>query len=117
MPGDDLTDRMVLRPPVYDAMRERVVPMIRGALKRTSLFGLDVVGWDYVIVPMANAMITGFAIAIRGFDLSGPGKELMQFRQFPTWQPDQDTVDAIVAATVTALREIRDEQGRQLNRR
>src|SRR5882762_1196317 len=66
-------------PPEYDSMRERIVPMISEAMKRTPLLGLDLIGWDLMIIPMANAtLLQGVAIAVRGVHLTGPGKELMQ---------------------------------------
>lgn len=99
-------------PDKYDSMRERIVPMISDAMKRTSTIGLDLIGWDLVVVPMANAMLIGVAIAVRGVDLTGPGKELMQFRAFGTWRPDQEQVDQLVAAIIEGLREARAQQAR-----
>lgn len=97
-----------------DSVRARVTPMIADALRRSPLLGLQMIGWDCVMVPMANAMILGVAIAIRGFDLTGPHKELMQFRPFSTWKPDQAEVDQIVEAIITGLREARAEQAAAL---
>jgi hypothetical protein len=98
-----------------DSMRDRVVPMIAAALKKTPLLGLELRAWDFMVVPMTNAITVGVAIAVRGIDLAGPGKEIMQFRPFPTWQPTQDEVDMIVAATVEGLREARASQARTAN--
>lgn len=112
----DLPDGVTLThgPPLYDSMRERIVPMISDALKRTPLLGLDLLGWDLMVIPMANAMLLhGVAIAVRGFDLIGPGKELMQFRPFTGWKPTQDEVDEIVTALIEGLREARAQQQRQ----
>jgi hypothetical protein len=97
-------------PGEYDSMRERIVPMISDSVKRTQLLGLDLIGWDMMVVPMANAMLIGVAVAVRGYDLTGPGKELMQFRPFSTWKPSQEEVDQTVAAIVTGLREARAQQ-------
>lgn len=94
----------------YGTMRERLVPMIAMALMRTSKIGLDIIAWDYMCVPMPNAVLTGVAIAIRGYDLTGPGKELMQFRAFSTWAPTQEEVDKVVTATIDGLREAKDKQ-------
>lgn len=100
-------------PPQYDSMRERIVPMISDALKRTPLLGLDLIGWDLMVIPMANAtLLQGVAIAVRGYDLTGPGKEIMQFRPFSGWKPSQDEVDEIVSALITGLREVRAQQTR-----
>lgn len=92
------------------SIRARVVPMISDALKRTPMMGLPLIGWDCVMVPMANAMILGVAIAVRGVDLTGPRKELMQFRPFSGWNPDQAEVDQIVGAIIAGLRDARAEQ-------
>jgi hypothetical protein len=101
-------------PPVYDSMRERIVPMISEALKRTPLLGLDILGWDLMVIPMANAMLLhGVAIAVRGYDLVGPGREIMQFRPFTGWKPTQDEVDEIVSALITGLREARAQQNQR----
>lgn len=102
-------------PPEYDSMRDRIVPMISDALKKTPLLGLELRAWDFMVIPMTNAITVGVAIAIRGIDLAGPGKEIMQFRPFPSWQPTQAEVDTIVAATVEGLREARAAQARQAN--
>jgi len=96
-------------------MRERIVPMISDALKKTPLLGLELRAWDFMVVPMTNAITVGVAIAVRGIDLTGPGKEIMQFRPFSSWQPTQAEVDTIVAATVEGLREARAAQARQAN--
>jgi cytochrome P450 len=101
-------------PPEYDSMRDRIVPMISEALKRTPLLGLELVGWDMMVIPMANAaLLIGVAVAVRGYDLTGPGKELMQFRPFSGWKPSQDEVDEIVSALITGLRDARAQQNRQ----
>lgn len=101
------------------SMRARIVPMISAALARTPTFDLEIVGWDYVSVPIANptgvALIVGVAIGIRGYDLAGPGKELTRFLPFSTWQPGQPEIDQVVAAILDGLRETRDAQGRQVN--
>jgi hypothetical protein len=102
-------------PPAYDSMRERIVPMISDALKKTPLLGLEIRAWDFIVVPMVNAMTVGVAIAIRGVDLTGPGREIMQFRPFPSWQPTQKEIDMIVNATVESLREARAAQARTAN--
>ncbi len=102
-------------PPECDSMRERIVPMISDALKKTPLLGLELRAWDFMVVPMTNAITVGVAIAVRGIDLTGPGKEIMQFRPFSSWQPTQAEVDTIVAATVEGLREARAAQARQAN--
>lgn len=99
-------------PPGDDSIRGRVIPMISDALRRSPMLGLQLIGWDCVMVPMANAMLLGVAIAIRGVDLTGPGKELMQFRPFSTWKPSQDEVDEMVGAIVAGLREARAAQAR-----
>ena len=112
----DLPDGIVLgRGPVYVPMRDKVVPMIADALSRTPPVGLDLVGWDWVVVPMQNAMLIGVAVAIRGMDLTGPGKELMQFRPFSTWNPTQAEVDQLVDAIISGLREARQNQARTAN--
>ena len=110
---------MILRhgPGEYDSMRERIIPMISDALKRTPLLGLDLIGWDYVLVPMSNAIMMGIVIAVRGVDLTGPGREIMQFRPFGTWRPAQAEIDLVVSGTITALREARAQQARQVNGR
>lgn len=112
--GDDFHEvplpKLTHGPPVYDSMRERIVPMISDALRRTPKFGLDIVGWDMVFVPMQNAVLVGIAVAIRGFDLSGPGKEIMQFRPFAGWNPDQAAVDTLVGALMEGLRQARAAQ-------
>ncbi len=100
---------------LYLPMRDLIVPMIADALTRVPLFDLHVVGWDFVTIPMTNAIIGGVAIAVRGYDLSGPGRELMQFRPFSSWSPSQREVDTIVDAIITGLREARDAQGRKVN--
>lgn len=100
-------------PVEYDSMRERIVPMISESLKATQLLDINLVGWDLVMVPMANAMLAGIAIAIRGYDLVGPGKELMQFRPFSTWNPTRDEVDQLVAALISGLREAREQQNKR----
>ena len=97
------------------SMRTRIVPMIASAMARTPLLGLDIIGWDYVTVATTNAIMVGFAVAVRGYELAGPGKEMMQFRPFPSWRPTQAEVDAIVSATIAALRAGRDEQARKAN--
>lgn len=102
-------------PPQYDSMRERIVPMISDALKKTPLLGLELRAWDFMVVPMTNAITVGVAIAIRGVDLTGPGKEIMQFRPFSSWQPTQGEIDMIVAATIEGLREARANQTRAMN--
>lgn len=90
-----------------DSIRARVTPMIGDALRRTPMLGIQMIGWDCVMVPMANAMLLGVAVAVRGIDLAGPQKELMQFRAFSTWKPDQAEVDEIVESIITGLREAR----------
>lgn len=93
-----------------ESIRGRVTPMVAGALRRTPLMGLQMIGWDCVMVPMANAMLLGVAIAVRGVDLTGPRKELMQFRPFSTWKPAQAEVDQIVGEIIDGLREARAQQ-------
>lgn len=93
-----------------ESIRGRVTPMVADALRRTPLIGLQMIGWDCVMVPMANAMLLGVAIAVRGVDLTGPRKELMQFRPFSTWKPAQKEVDQIVGEIVAGLREARAQQ-------
>lgn len=101
-------------PPEFDSMRDRIVPMISEALKRTPMLGLELIGWDLMVIPMANAMLLhGVAIAVRGIDLIGPGKEIMQFRPFTGWKPSQDEVDEIVQALIEGLREARAQQQRR----
>lgn len=102
-------------PGQYDAMRDRIVPMISDALKRTPLLGLEIRGWDYMVIPMTNAITIGIAIAIRGVDLVGPGKEIMQFRPFSSWKPEQGEIDTIVGALIDGLRDARDQQARAVN--
>ncbi len=102
-------------PTGYVSMRDSIVPMIAAALKKTPLLGLEIRGWDYVVVPMPNAITVGVAIAIRGVDLTGPGKEIMQFRPFTSWKPEQGEIDTIVGAIIDSLREARDQQARQVN--
>ena len=97
------------------SMRDRIVPMISAALKKTPLLGLELRAWDFMVIPMTNAITVGVAIAIRGIDLSGPGKEIMQFRPFSCWQPTQGEVDSIVGAIVEGLREARASQARTAN--
>jgi len=97
------------------SMRDRLVPMIAAALKKTPLLGLELRAWDLITVPMTNAITVGVAIAVRGVDLTGPGKEIMQFRPFTCWKPEQAEIDAIVAATVEGLREARASQARAAN--
>ncbi len=113
----DIPEGVVLRhgPEQYDSMRERIVPMISVALKKTPLLGLELRAWDFMVIPMTNAITVGVAIAVRGIDLAGPGKEIMQFRPFSSWQPTQGEIDTIVAATVEGLREARAAQARQAN--
>lgn len=106
---------LVHGPPAYDSMRDRIVPMISDALRRTPKIGLDIIGWDMIVVPMQNAMLVGVAIAIRGIDLTGPGKEIMQFRPFEGWNPSQQQVDVLVAAIMEGLGEARVAQGRTVN--
>jgi hypothetical protein len=84
--------------------------MVADSLRRTPILGLQMIGWDCVMVPMANAMLLGVAIAVRGVDLTGPRKELMQFRPFSTWKPEQAEVDQIVGEIVAGLREARAQQ-------
>ena len=102
-------------PAEYDSMRDRIVPMISDALKKTSLLGLELRAWDFMVVPMTNAITVGVAIAIRGVDLAGPGKEIMQFRPFTSWKPEQAEVDTIVAAIIDGLRDARANQSRTAN--
>lgn len=97
------------------SMRDRIVPMIASALKKTPLLGLEIRAWDFMVVPMTNAITVGVAIAIRGVDLAGPGKEIMQFRPFTSWKPEQGEVDTIVAATIEGLREARANQASTMN--
>ena len=98
---------------VDSSMRDRIVPMISDSLKRTPLLGMDLIGWDMMVIPMANAqLLIGVAVAIRGLDLVGPGKELMQFRPFSTWKPSQEEIDSIVAALIEGLRDARAQQSR-----
>jgi len=97
-------------PPQYDSMRERVVPMISDALKRTPMLGLDITAWDFVVVPMSNTIVVGVAIAVRGIALTGPGRELAQFRPFGSWRPEQAEVDLTVAGILMGLRETRAQQ-------
>jgi len=92
------------------SIRGRVIPMVDHALRRSPLIGLQMIGWDCVMVPMSNAMLLGVAIAVRGVDLTGPRKELMQFRPFSTWKRDQAEVDQIVGEIVAGLREARAQQ-------
>lgn len=92
------------------SMRTRLVPMIAAALTRCPLFGLEIIAWDYMCVPMPNAVLAGVAVAVRGYDLTGPGKELMQFRAFSTWCPSQEEVDKVVAASIDGLRTARAQQ-------
>lgn len=92
------------------SMRARLVPMISDALSRTSAFGMDITAWDMVTVAMPNAIMVGVALAVRGFALAGEGKEIMQFRAFSSWRPDQAEVDGVVKATVEALRLARAKQ-------
>jgi hypothetical protein len=96
-------------------MRSRIVPMIESALRKTPLLGLEIRAWDFMVIPMTNAITVGVAIAIRGVDLAGPGKEIMQFRPFTSWKPEQQEVDTIVAATIEGLREARAAQARTTN--
>jgi hypothetical protein len=98
-----------------EPIRARVTPMIADALRRTPLLGIQLIGWDCVMVPVQNAMLLGVAIAIRGVDLSGPGKELMRFAAFSTWKPGQAEVDQIVAGIVKGLGDARAQQSQQLN--
>src|SRR5580765_6375956 len=98
--------------PGDESIRGRVTPMISAAIHRIPMLGLQIVGWDCVMVPMANAMLLGVAIAVRGVDLAGPGKELMQFRPFSTWKPSQEEVDEMVGAIIAGLREARVNQSR-----
>ena len=101
-------------PEQYDSIRDRVVPMISEALKGTMLLGLELIGWDYLVLPMANAsLLHGVAIAVRGYDLVGPGKEIMQFRPFAGWKPGQDEVNEIVAGLIAGLREARAQQNQR----
>lgn len=102
-------------PAEYDSMRDRIVPMISDALKKTPLLGLELRAWDFMVVPMTNAITVGVAIAVRGVELTGPGKEIMQFRPFTSWQPTQQEIDTIVAATVEGLREARANQASTVN--
>jgi len=96
--------------PGDESIRGRVTPMVADSLRRTPILGLQMIGWDCVMVPMANAMLLGVAIAVRGVDLTGPRKELMQFRPFSTWKPEQAEVDQIVGEIVAGLREARAQQ-------
>lgn len=84
--------------------------MISDALSRTPLLGMDITGWDYVAVPMATGILVGVAIGVRGYALTGPGRELMQFRPFGTWKPSQTEVDQVVAGIIEGLRESRAAQ-------
>ena len=102
-------------PGQYDSMRDRVVPMIAAALKKTPLLGVELRAWDFMVVPMTNAITVGVAIAVRGVDLTGPGKEIMQFRPFTSWRPEQAEIDTIVAATIEGLRDARANAGRTMN--
>jgi hypothetical protein len=102
-------------PPGDGSVRARMTPMVAAAMRRTPLLGLQMIGWDCVMVPMANAMLLGVAIAVRGVDLTGPQKELMQFRPFSTWKPSQDEVDEMVDAIITSLREARAAQARAVS--
>jgi len=114
---DEIADSLgiVHTPAWHESMRDRMVPMIAAALKKTPLLGLELRAWDFMVVPMTNAITVGVAIAIRGVDLAGPGKEIMQFRPFTSWKPEQKEVDTIVAATIEGLREARANQARQVN--
>lgn len=97
-----------------ESMRDRIIPMISDALCRTPMLGMELIGWDMMVIPMANAqLLIGVAIAVRGFDLVGPGKEIMQFRPFTGWKPSQDEIDNIVEALVEGLREARAQQQRR----
>ncbi len=93
-----------------DPMRDRIVPMIGSAIRRTPLLGLELRAWDFIVVPMTNAVTVGVAIAIRGVDLTGPGTEIMQFRPFTSWKPEQAEIDTIVGAIIEGLREARAAQ-------
>jgi len=112
---EEITDSLVHPPSCRESMRDRMVPMIAAALKKTPLLGLELRAWDLMVVPMTNAITVGVAIAIRGVDLTGPGKEIMQFRPFTSWKPEQVEVDMIVAATIEGLREARANQARTAN--
>jgi hypothetical protein len=92
------------------SMRARIVPMIAESLRRIPMLGLEIIAWDYMCVPMPNAVLAGVAVAVRGYDLAGPGKELMQFRAFSTWRPEQDEVDKVVGAIIDGLRTARSGQ-------
>ena len=107
MAENDLTGKLGVG---YGTMRERLVPMIADALSRTHKFGLDIIAWDYMCVPMPNAVLVGVGVAIRGYELTGLGKELMQFRAFSTWAPTQEEVDKVVGATIEGLRGAKTKQ-------
>jgi hypothetical protein len=92
------------------SMRARITPMIADALHRIPMLGLEIIAWDYMCVPAPNAIMAGVAVAVRGYDLTGGGKELMQFRSFSTWRPEQAEVDAVVGAIVDGLRTARAQQ-------
>jgi hypothetical protein len=92
------------------SMRTRIIPMIAQALARTPMLGVEIIAWDYMFVPMPNAVLAGVGVAVRGYDLTGPGRELMQFRAFSTWSPDQDEVDKVVGAIIEGLRTARSQQ-------
>lgn len=98
------------KPAEDTSMRARIIPMIADALSRTPKFGMDITAWDMVTIAMPNAIMVGVALAVRGYQLVGEGKEIMQFRAFSGWHPDQAEVDGVVKATVEALRLARAKQ-------
>ena len=98
------------KPASDTSMRARIVPMIADALTRIPPLGMDITAWDMVTIAMPNAIMVGVALAVRGYALTGQGKEIMQFRAFSSWRPDQTEVDQVVSATVEALRIARAKQ-------
>lgn len=108
--GDDLSDLPVLRKGPGAALRDRLIPMIASALKRYPPVGLEVTGWDFVIIPAPTGLVAGIALACKGIDLIGPGKELCQFATLPTWAPAQEQVDQIVEVLGNGLRDFREQQ-------
>jgi hypothetical protein len=92
------------------SMRGKVVPMIARALAQYPPYGLDITGWDFVIIPTGTGLVAGVVLACKGIDLIGAGKELCQFVTLPTWDPTQQQIDEIVQILGNGLRDYREQQ-------
>jgi hypothetical protein len=98
-------------PKAGDPLREKTVPLIRNALAKTPLRGMEVTGWDFaLLLNPAGGIMAGVAIAVKGVDLLGPNKELCTFQPLPTWAADQAAVDETVAQLISNMYQFRESQ-------